>query len=237
MKIMTSFTKKMMVGVLAGAVLTVGGIGLLLTQVNTTATAAAAESRGPRGVQPPQMNAKDLAKHIAEQFGVDETQVQSALEEQKDFRDIGQAAMLAKLSGKSFDDVLSMKTDSNTWRTVGNQLGISREQVREARDDMMAQHLCQREDIDKDTVLSLLKDGYQPQDIEMAARLAKAADKDIKDVLSYKKINNRWEDVAQQLGIEKTALRPHRRDRGMHPMNGNEQFMGPMSDDTGYFCE
>ena len=68
------------------------------------------------------MTTDEVAKHIAASFGVDEKQVKSALDDNKDFRDIGQAAMLAKISGKSFEDVLALKTDDKDWRTIGRSL-------------------------------------------------------------------------------------------------------------------
>lgn len=230
----------MLAGMLAGAVLTVGGIGLLSAQSEAAnpASAAVSAEQGRHGKRPPQqINTADMAKHIAEQFGVDESQVKSALEAKKDFRDIGQAAMLAKISGKSFTDVMDMKTDSNNWRDITQSLGISEEQVRDARNDMMAQRFEQQGLVKKDTALSLLKDGYQPRDIEMAGRLAKAADKDIKTVLSYKKINNRWEDVANQLGVDESSLRPHKGDKGPRDGDDGDHFDGHMPGPAPDFCE
>ena len=42
----------------------------------------------------------------------------------------------------------------------------------------------------------------------MAAVLAKESGKDVQAVLDMKKINNRWSDVADQLGVDKSKLRP-----------------------------
>ncbi|MBQ7515846.1 MAG: hypothetical protein IJS96_06145 [Schwartzia sp.] len=153
----------------------------------------------------PMIDMDGMAKRIAAEFGVDENEVRTALDARRDFRDIGQAAMLAKISGKSFQDVLAMKT---SWFDVAKSLGITREQMRDAVREHTANHIAQRCDAEPAKILALLKDGYQPFDIGFAARLAKASGKDVKDVLAMKKINNRWMDVARELKVDKDALPP-----------------------------
>ena len=209
---MNSLKKKMIAGMLAGAILTAGGVGLLSMQSGAAHSYAATQVMGPRGGG--QMDTADMAKRIAEEFCVSESQVQTAIEDKKDFRDIGQAAMLAKLSGKSFADVMAMKTGDADWRDIGAKLGV-----------------------DPDTVVALLKDGYHPQDIDMAGRLAKAADKDVRKVLSYKKINNTWSDVAKQLGVDESAVRPRMWNRGPHCMDDDGHYLGIMDGDMQDFCE
>ena len=109
--------------------------------------------------------------------------------------------MLAKISGKSFEDVLALKTDDKDWRTIGRSLGVTREKVASMRCEMTAKDLSQDGNVDETTAMNLLQAGYEPWDISWAAALAKAADKDIQSVLDLKKINNRWSDVAEQLGV------------------------------------
>lgn len=161
---------------------------------------------------------------------MDEKQVKSALDDNRDFRDIGQAAMLAKISGKSFEDVLALKTDDKDWRTIGRSLGVTREKVESVRCEMTAKDLSQDGNVDETTAMNLLKDGYEPWDISWAAALAKAADKDIQSVLDLKKINNRWSDVAEQLGVDRRALQKFR-GPGPHSM-GWHHGPGPMMDDS-----
>lgn len=200
--------RKMIAGIVAGLVLTAGGFGVLSAQSQSQDGAQHrmfAKGERPDG-QMPQMDASEAAKHIAETFGVDESQVKNAIENKKDFRDIGQAAMIAKVSGKSFDEVMALKTDDKNWRDIGESLGVTREKVEEVRQSMTAQHLSQDGDIDESKALSLLKKGYEPRDIDCAAALAKASGKDIQSVLDRKKINNRWGDVAKELGVDANVL-------------------------------
>lgn len=233
--------RKMIAGIVAGLVLTAGGFGVLSAQSQSQDGAQHrmfAKGERPDG-QMPQMDASEAAKHIAETFGVDESQVKNAIENKKDFRDIGQAAMIAKVSGKSFDEVMALKTDDKNWRDIGESLGVTREKVEEVRQSMTAQHLSQDGDIDESKALSLLKKGYEPRDIDCAAALAKASGKDIQSVLDRKKINNRWGDVAKELGVDANVLPKKFHGHGPHghgpqggPEGGPEGGMmgGPMMD-------
>lgn len=225
--------RKIVAGLVAGLVLTAGGFGVLSAQSQDKAAVqpryCMTQGERPDG-QPPRMTTDEVAKHIAASFGVDEKQVKSALDDNKDFRDIGQAAMLAKISGKSFEDVLALKTDDKDWRTIGRSLGVTREKVASVRCEMTAKDLSQDGNVDETTVMNLLQAGYEPWDISWAAALAKAADKDIQSVLDLKKINNRWSDVAEQLGVDRCALQKF---RGPGPRSmGWHHGPGPMMDDS-----
>lgn len=227
--------KKMLAGMVAGALMAGLGFGILGGQAQAADHAVQRESgqpcpppmHGHRGGQPPMMqrSADDIAKQLHDTFGVNEQEVKAALDEHKDFRDIGQAAMLSKISGKSFKDVMSMKTDDKHWPEVGQALGVTREQISAQMNEMTAARMAERGNVDKDTALKLLNNGYQVQDISMAGKLAKISGKDIQAVLDMKKINNRWGDVAEQLGVDREQLRPER-PMGDGPQGGPPPEMG-----------
>ncbi|WP_288621045.1 Tat pathway signal sequence domain protein [Mitsuokella multacida] len=230
--------RKIVAGVVAGLVLTVGGFGMLSAQsqdkTDLRPRYCVTQDERPDG-QPPKMTTDEVAQHIAESFGVDAKQVKSALDEQKDFRDIGRAAMLAKISGKSFADVMALKTDDKDWRDIESSLGVTREKVRQLRIEMTAKDLSRDGVIDEEGALKLLKDGYEPWDISCASILAEAAGKDIQSVLDLKKINNRWGDVADQLGVDHKELKkfhgPGPHGMGRHDGLGPDMMGGPMMDD------
>ena len=230
--------RKIAAGVVAGLVLTVGGFGMLSAQsqdkTDLRPRYCVTQDERPDG-QPPKMTTDEVAQHIAESFGVDAKQVKSALDEQKDFRDIGRAAMLAKISGKSFADVMALKTDDKDWRDIESSLGVTREKVRQLRIEMTAKDLSRDGVIDEEGALKLLKDGYEPWDISCASILAEAAGKDIQSVLDLKKINNRWGDVADQLGVDHKELKkfhgPGPHGMGRHDGLGPDMMGGPMMDD------
>lgn len=123
--------------------------------------------------------------------------------------------MLAKISEKSFKDVLAMKTEGKNWQEIAKSLGVTREQIEEQMRLMQAMHIGQKGKVDKDTALALLNDGYEPRDIECAGVLAKAAGKDVQAVLNMKKINNKWKDIAVQLGVDPNIFKTEKGPRGM----------------------
>ena len=233
---MKAMKKKFIAGIVAGAVLT--GIGFSTMNVKAAENTEKPDNppqmqkgRMPQHPQP-KMSADEAAKRIHETFGTDEKEVKEAVTEGRDFRDIGQAAMLAKISEKSFQDVLAMKTEGKNWQEVAKSLGVTREQVGEQMRLMQAMHIGQKGDVDKDTALSLLKNGYEPRDIERAGILAKTAGKDIQSVLDMKKINNKWTDIAAQLGVNPNIFRPEKGPRGMRgdEPQGEEPDGGPQED-------
>ena len=210
--------KKMLAGIVAGAMMAGAGFVALGGQaqaanqdVQNNRQGQPQMSRNQRGGERPMknMNADDVAKHLHKTFGVSEDEVKAALKEKRDFHDIGQAAMLSKISGKSLSDILALKTQDKHWPEISKELGIKPEQVRAQMNEMSAERIAERGNVDKAEALSLLNSGYQHRDIEMAARLAQLSGKDIQTILDMKKINNRWGDVAQQLGVDKSALRPN----------------------------
>ena len=145
------------------------------------------------------------ATHLSEQYGVDSAQVKAALTRGVHIKDVQYAAILSKISGKSFADVLAMKTD---WRQVAEKLGVTREQIDEFHRQQMTEMLAKNSGVDVGTVKSLLKDGYQPRDIMIAGKIATAAGKDIKSVLGKRKINNTWGDVAKSFGVDAKKIMP-----------------------------
>ena len=208
---MNAMKKKMLTVIIAGAVLLGGGLGTMSAQAETAhdSRPPQIEKQGQRPQHPPvQMDADKAAKYVADTFGVKQSEVKAAIDAKEDFRDIGQAAMLAKVSGKSFKEVLAMHKSQSDWKAITKSLGISHAQMREARLEMRAMHIAQKGLLAQDKALALLKNGYQSRDINMAAILAKESGKDIQAVLDMKKINNRWTDVAGQLGVDKSKLRP-----------------------------
>jgi len=218
--------KKMLAGIVAGALMVGTGFGLLSGQAQAAETVAKGGERqapphmmqGHKGGQHPMMNmnADDVAKRLHEAFGVSEAEVKEAINNKRDFQDIGQAAMLSKISGKSFKDVLAMKTADKRWPDVGKALGVTPEQFHKQMNEMTADRMAKRGDIDKAKALALLNNGYRAQDISMAAKIAKLSGKDLQAVLDMKKINNRWSDIAKKLGVDASKLRPDFKKGGQH---------------------
>ena len=205
---MRNFKRKLLAGILSGALIFTGAQAL----------AAPDEPDEPDAVwqEEAAANRGGWAKYFAEHYGVDAAQIEQALNDRVHIEDIRSAAILAKLSGKNFSDVLAMKVD---WPQVADKLGVSHEQVRKFYDDERDEFFAKRTGLDVNTFKGLLKDGYHPRDIDIAARIAKASGKPVKSVLEKRKINNTWGDVAKSFGVDiKTIMPPpgHHGQRGHH---------------------
>lgn len=200
-----SIKKKIIAGLLSGALLLTGSQAL---------------------ANPPEMPANEQAwqekeaehiggwaKYLSEKYGVDSAQVETALNNGVHIEDVKHAAVLAKLSGKSFSDVLAMKVD---WVQVAEKLGVTREQVDKLHKQERIEYFAKMANVDVKTFNSLQNDGYKSHDIMVAGRIANAANKNIKSVLEKRKINNTWEDVAKSFGVDLKKLMPPD-----HPKHGH----------------
>ncbi len=191
-----SIKKKILAGLLSGALLLTGSQAL-------------ANPPEP----PPQedwqeheaANVDNWVKNISEKYGVDAAQVEKAFKDGVLFVDVKFAATLAKLSGKSFSEVLAMKVD---WTQVAEKLGITREQLKALHEQERDEHFAKSAGIDVKTLQSLIKDGYDLRDIMIAGKIAQASNKNIKSVLDKRKINNTWEDVANSFGVDMKKIMP-----------------------------
>lgn len=194
---MINFRKKILAGLLGGALLFTGSQALAappeMPEDDRDWQAEEAEHIG------------GWAKYISEHYGVDTAQVEAALNDGVHVEDVRQAAVLAKLSGKSFKDVLAMKVD---WPQVAEKLGVTRKQMHEFFKREHEEAFAKHAGIDVKTLQSLIKDGYDFRDIDIAAKIAKASGKDVKTVLGKRKINNTWDDVAKSFGVDMKKIMP-----------------------------
>ena len=91
---------------------------------------------------------------------------------------------------------------------VGESLGVTREMIHETMAELMAARIADdKTNLTTEEVRTLLRDGYHPRDVRAAGVLGKAAGKDAREILGMKKINNGWEDVAKELGLDAKVLR------------------------------
>lgn len=153
------------------------------------------------------MSPEQAAERLSAAFGIDQATILNYNNNGMSYQDISKAAFLANASGKSIETVISHKTPDNKWRDVAKTMGITKEQMQGARHNMIASRLNTKAGIDKQTTLDLLHQGYHSRDIGMAGQLAKSTEKSITEVLSSKKINNKWSDVANTLGVDKETFK------------------------------
>lgn len=211
---MNTFTKKIIAGILSGAIIFTGGF------LSFAQAAGNSENRPQQRQEHHQFSDEQInefAKAVADNYGVSQAEVEAALRNRTHFEDIRTAAALAKLSGKSFSEVLAMKVD---WRQVAEKLGVTSQQFEEFMKAEMLEGLAKRSKLDAKTVESLLKERYNPHDITIAGLIANASGKNVKTVLSKRKINNNWEDIAKELNVDLNKLMDSERGRG-GPGRGN----------------
>ena len=194
---MRNFKRKLIAGILSGA--------LLFTGAQTFATPDETNEPDKAWQEEAAENRGGWAKYFSERYGIDSAQIEKALNDRVHIEDIKSAAVLSKLSGKNFSDVLAMKVD---WPQVAEKLGVTREQVKNFREQERDEFFAKRTGLDANTFKGLLKEGYHPRDIDIAAKIAKASNKNVKSVLEKRKINNTWDDVAKSFGVDMKTIMP-----------------------------
>lgn len=208
---MNKIKQKIIAGILSGAM--IFGGSMAVNSVYADPPAHQQQERRER----PQMTDEQIseyAKQLADFYGVNQSEVATALKNHVHFEDIRMAAQLAKISGRSFSDVLAMKVD---WQQVAEKLGVTREQMDEYMKTERLDGLAQRSKLDKKTVESLLNENYAPQDITIAGIIANSSEKNVKSVLSKRKLNNSWEDVAKEFGVDLQKVMRPEHERGRAP--------------------
>ena len=158
---------------------------------------------------PFRMSDEDAAARASEMFGVDKAEVAAYLAENpRAFRDVFPCAMLAYTSGHTFAEVMATYEELGDWRSVGESLGVTREMIHETMGDLMAARIADdKTNLTKEETRALLREGYNPRDVRAAGILGKAANKSAREILAMKKINNGWDDVAKELGLDAKVLR------------------------------
>jgi hypothetical protein len=198
---MNFWIKKNMVALVAGAIILTGAMGTYIIHAYPRA------DTGRAGIHRQQINPDQAAQRIADKYGIDKTELLSYQAKGIRFRDLSRAAFLARVSNQPLQKVMSLKSDKNTWKDVAQSLGITKEQAIATRQDLMATRLESKLNIPKQNSLELLQQGYRGKDIAVANELAKNTGKSVIDILSMRKINNTWHDVALTLGVDDTTYK------------------------------
>jgi len=214
---MNFWNKKMVIGFIVGTFILASAVIPFVVQ--------ASENEGPgdagfhRHFDPEKIAAK-----ISDTFGVDKDEILKYHEQDVNFRELFKAAFLAKASGHSLKEVMATKTYDNTWKDVAQTLGVTKEKMKATRQDIASTQLEKKLNIAKEVSLPLMQQGYRGRDIAVANELAKNTGKPIVDVLSMRKINNTWQDVAETLGVDDNTFKKDMQNlkaafpqRGFHP--------------------
>ncbi len=147
-----------------------------------------------------------MADNMAKTFGLDAGEILAAQEAGRHHRDIMHAAFVAKACGHSFEQVIRLKTNDNSWRDVEAMMRVSPEMMRGVWNDIVTDRLVERLNLERKTVKGLIDDGYKAYDISFAAVIAKLSNSDVKAVLKERKINNTWRDVAKAHKVDERKV-------------------------------
>lgn len=195
-------SRKTIATFVAGAFILAGIASPLIVQ------AASASKERPAHYQcRQQINPEQAAKRLAADYGLDEALIAKYQKEGKHFKDLRQAAFFAKVSDKSFESVLALKTDKNSWKEVAATLGIDKEKAKAVRQELAARHMAEKYAIDQGDIQALFNQGYHYRDIAMAGLLAKQSGQPIDIIMAKKKVNNTWQDVGREIGIDLKGLK------------------------------
>ncbi len=197
--------------------------GLLLSGIAAPLAVQASENHRPVNAGQRMGERSKMTQEFAAQFGISESELQAYREKGVEMRDLGHAAMLAKISGKPLADVMAAKTLNTSWKELSQTLGVTPQQMKAAFEDMIASRMESKLSINKQTSLELMKQGYHAKDISVAGLLAADTGKSINDVLSQKKINNSWHDVATTLGVNEDTFQQNMQTlrHAVPPMDGH----------------
>ena len=219
--------KKAILLAIAGA-FAISGIAVPFMQ---NASAAAAKNE-PAICQPDKNHQDRFIKQAATELGVEQQTVKDFLAQGNGPRDLHMALIFSEASGKSLTTVLADKTAAVSWPDLEKKYSIDQNQIRQARENLMIRQIVKFSALDEQSVKNLLKAGYQPHDIAFAGRLANKTHTSVQAVLDKKKINNSWRDVAKEIGLTETDLRPEKKEFPFFMMDGPHGEPHPSITDT-----
>jgi hypothetical protein len=209
---MKAFSRKIIAAMVAGTFIIAAAATPFIVQASEIKQPPAGQHQ--KGQRNHQVSPEKAAQRLSDVFGIDKASILKYNTNGMSFRDISKAAFFANASGKSLANVISHKTPDNKWKDVAATLGITKEQMKATRHNMAANSLHKKIGLDKQTGLDLLQEGYHVRDIGMASQLGKNSSKPIVEVLSLKKINNTWFDVANTLGVDKETFKKDAKELG-----------------------
>ncbi|WP_221568092.1 hypothetical protein [Alkalihalobacillus sp. TS-13] len=149
----------------------------------------------------------------------DKKEIRSLLEKGHSKENVFQAAQIAKLSEKSIEEVLNHYNRSKSWEKTAEHYGVSPEKLAEQKARWKAHKKKFQQH--KGEILSYVADysnkdvtelkGYLKQDIRMpqlvkAAIVAKLSNKDLKEVINYKKAGHSREEMMKHFNVSDAQM-------------------------------
>lgn len=203
---MNQHFKKTLSIALAGAFLLTGAAAYKMPGLSSAAPYQMQHSDKTPWHMNKMFNETNFAQAIATEYSVKQADVEKALQNGWRPFDIQRAAFIAYAADKSLNDVLSARDKASSWREVDEKYELTPEKHDQAMRQLHCKRIAATTGVTEKKLNALIDDGYYMHDIAMAALIAKEANRSIDDVISQKKINNSWFDIAESFGIDADDL-------------------------------
>lgn len=200
---MKGFPKRLFAAMIAGVL--IGAVALAPFMIEAATDAPQRPAIEQRKIDPDK-----AAQYIAELFSIHKDTVLKMHEAGLSFKAITKAAYIATASGQSIDNIVEQKTAENTWKDVAESFNLTKEQIKSARQTVTANYFQRKLNLQPQTTLNLLQQGYHRKQIAFASKLADNTAKPIESVLALKTKDNTWQDVAHYLGVSDELLKKNK---------------------------
>lgn len=120
-------------------------------------------------------------------------------------KEILKASHITNASDSDIEEVLQKYNETESWKNTAEHFGLDPE-LHAKRSIVKALS----KDFDKEKFESLLDEGYSKEEIMKAIHIAKAAEKDVAEVLKDYKETESWEETMNDLGVKKEDLMKHK---------------------------
>ncbi|MDL2280277.1 hypothetical protein LJC10_00290 [Selenomonadales bacterium OttesenSCG-928-I06] len=155
---------------------------------------------------PPVYNIDQASERLANMFEVDKSTILNYCVEGYKVRELYIIGIITKASGRSFKEVMALKTPDNNFFTIAKELGVSQEDAISISEELSLEEVVEYLQIDRAVFDNLVAENYRYRDIVLAGIVSKHAKKPISEIVLLKKINNTWFEVAADFNITVNGL-------------------------------
>lgn len=148
----------------------------------------------------PQLSKTEAAAKLQANYGYRYSEMLHLLDIGHSYNELNQACLYAYLADVPVEKVLQLRQPT-TWGRVRVQLGLTPKAYAEKYMQYQVNYLATDSNLDKETILKYLKQGYLLQDILHSAKLAEQTNKSLETILPLRTVTCDWQQVEQKLGL------------------------------------
>ena len=151
-------------------------------------------------------NIDQASERLANMFDVDKSTIISYCSEGYKVRELYIVGIITQASGKSFKEVMALKTPDNNFFNIAKKLGVSQDDAISISEELSLNEVVEYLQIDRKVFDNLVKENYRYRDIILAGIVSKHAKKPVNEIILLKKTNNTWFEVAADFNITVNGL-------------------------------